>query len=91
MKLFGRELEGFAKALVILVAVFLVASGMCGLQWAISMGPQSGAMLIPLGIVELIAILLSAAGIVLVLIAWGIRALFNRSADKSRRRAWLNS
>ena len=32
MKLFGRDLHGFAKAIVILAAVFLVASGMCGLQ-----------------------------------------------------------
>jgi hypothetical protein len=82
MKLFGYELEGFAKALVILVAVFLVASGLCGLQWAASRGgSRLDAVFLPLGIVELIAILLSAVGIVLVLIAWGIRALFDRSAN----------
>jgi hypothetical protein len=81
MRLFGYELEGFAKALVILVAVFLVASGLCGLQWAVSTGSQSSTMLIPLGIVALIVILFSGAGIVVVLIAWVIKALFNRSSD----------
>jgi hypothetical protein len=82
MKLFGHELQGFAKALVVLVGVFLVASGLCGLQRAVSMGgSRLDTIFLPLGIGELIAILLSAAGIVLVLIAWGIRALFNRSSD----------
>jgi hypothetical protein len=82
MKLFRYELEGFAKALVILVAFLLVASGLCGLQWAASMGgSRLDAVFLPLGIVELIAILLSAVGIVLVLIAWGIRAIFGGSAD----------
>jgi hypothetical protein len=82
MKLFRYELEGFAKTLVILVAVLLVSSGLCGLQWDVSMGgSRSDAVFLPLGIVELIAILLSAVGIVLVLIAWGIRALFGGSAD----------
>ena len=80
MKLFGHELEGFAKALVVLVAVFLVSSGLCGLQWFISTGGGRyfGAISVPLGILELIAMLGSLAGMVLVLIAWGLRALFLR-------------
>ena len=59
MKLFGHELEGFAKALVILVAVFLVSSGLCGLQWFISTGGGRyfGAISVPVGILELIAML----------------------------------
>ena len=85
MKLFGRELEGFAKALVILVAVFLVSSGLCGLQWFISTGGGRyfGAIFVPVGILELIAMLGSLAGIVLVLIAWGLRALFMRVPGES--------
>jgi hypothetical protein len=77
MNLFGREVSGFAKALVILVAVFLVASGMCGLTLILAktaMNGSSGNVLLPFGVIELIAMLLSAAGIVLVLIAWGITA-----------------
>jgi len=80
MNLFGHELEGFAKALVVLSVVLLVSSGLCGLQFVVSQGGE-GTILIPLGIIELIAIFVSAAGIVLVLIAWGIRALFGRSED----------
>jgi uncharacterized membrane protein SpoIIM required for sporulation len=84
MKIFGRELVGFAKALVVLIAVLLVSAGMCGLQLAIRQGSQgdSGAILIPLGIVELIAMLVSAAGIVLVLLAWGTRALYRLIRDE---------
>jgi hypothetical protein len=77
MNLFGREVSGFAKVMVILVAVFLVASGLCGMQLILantSMKGGSGDLFLPLGVVELIAMLLSAAGIVLVLIAWGISA-----------------
>jgi hypothetical protein len=86
MKLFGRELVGYAKTLVVLIAIFLVSSGLCALQWNVSMGGGSmgaggnaGAVLIPLGIVELLAMLVSAVGIVLVLLAWGARALFSKS------------
>lgn len=81
MKLFGRELIGFAKALVILVAILLVSSGLCGLQWLVSMGTQrdSGIVMIPLGVVELLAMLVSALGIVLVLLVWGAWSLLRQS------------
>ena len=79
MKLFGREVEGFPKALVVLAAVLLVSSGLCGLQWAISMGSQRDASgLIPLGILELVAIFVSAAGIVVVLLLWAVSAVYAR-------------
>jgi len=71
MKLFGHEVTGFAKALVILVAVFLVASGLCGLEWAIVAHSQgNGSLLLPLGMIELAAMALSAIGIVVVLLLW---------------------
>jgi len=81
MKLFGRKLVGFAKALVVLVAIFLISSGLCGLQMLIAnrVNGSDGTMIIMVGIAELAAMLLSAAGIVLLLIAWGLRALFVRS------------
>ena len=77
MKLFGRELEGYARTLVILVAVLLVSSGLCGLQWAMQdkFANGLGWVLIPLGVVELIAMVLSAGGIVVVLLLW-IGAVF---------------
>ena len=82
MNLFGRELSGFAKALVILVAIFLVASGMCGMQMIIADRGFAGDYLLPLGIVELIAMLLSAAGIVFVLIAWVVQSLYDNCSNR---------
>ena len=72
MKLFGRELEGYARTLVILVAVLLVSSGLCGLQWAMQdkFANGLGWVLIPLGVVELIAMVLSAGGIMVVFLLW---------------------
>jgi hypothetical protein len=78
MRLFGRDLHGFAKILVILAAVFLVASGMCGLQMILANKITNGGgdILIPLGIAELAAMALSAMGIVLMLLAWIARAIY---------------
>lgn len=81
MKLFGRDLHGFAKAIVILAAVFLVASGMCGLQMILANSSSmsgTGDILIPLGIAELAAMVLSAAGIVLMILAWIARAIYRQ-------------
>lgn len=79
MKLFGRELTGFPKALAVLAAVLLVSTGLCGMQLIIANGTKSSAsILMPLGIAELAAILLSALGIMVVLIAWLVSALYHR-------------
>jgi hypothetical protein len=82
MRLFGRKLEGFAKTLVVLVAVLIVSSGLCGLQLLVanSYSSGSGEVLIALGIAELIAMLVSAVGIVLLLLAWCARAVLGRSS-----------
>ncbi|MGA2559953.1 MAG: hypothetical protein ABSF17_09765 [Terracidiphilus sp.] len=85
MKIFGHELVGFPKVLAVLVVVLLVASGLCGLQFVASSGGNGSleGILIPLGILELIAMALSAAGIVVVLVMWGLHALFDRFAEGS--------
>jgi hypothetical protein len=85
MKLFGRELVGFAKVLVVLVAVLLVSAGLCGLQLAIGnrLASNSDTFLMLLGIAELIAMLVSAVGIVLVLLVWGARGLYRLSQAES--------
>lgn len=92
MKLFKRELHGFPKALVILVAVLLVSTGLCGFQLVVANGglvignSNNGGLegiLFPLGVVELIAMLLSAGGIVLVLALWLVSALIGRLARPS--------
>ena len=88
MRLFGREIEGPAKALVILVAVLLVSAGMCGLQLTMAdkIYNSSGAFgpfMVLLGIVELIAMLVSLAGIAAVLLNLLVTRLFNREPGSS--------
>ncbi len=106
MNLWGHEVSGFAKTLVILAGIFLVASGMCGMQWIIGNGRLRGDYLLPLGLLELIAMLLSAAGILIVLLARflrsliddhtgardsGLQKLMDSDEQKERRRSWLTS
>jgi hypothetical protein len=80
MKMPWSRLEGPAKLLVMCLTILLVASGMCGLQWVVGSSGNAGntmaAFLIPLGIIELIAIGLSAIGVVIVLIFWGARTIY---------------
>lgn len=77
MKLFGRELSTFAKALLVMVAVLLVSAGMCGLQTTFdsSLPNNSHDFFFVLGLAELAAMIFSAVGIVLMLLALGVRAL----------------
>jgi hypothetical protein len=88
MKLFGHEVEGYAKTLVILVAVLLVSSGLCGLQLIIlrhgSAISRPDGLFISLGILELIAIFTSAGGVVVVLILWCAQALYSRCVKPSK-------
>jgi hypothetical protein len=82
MKLFGRELSGFAKALTILVAILLVSSGLCGLEFFASdkRGPAVDVLVI-IGAVAGIAVACSAFGIVVTLGLWlaaALRARFGR-------------
>jgi hypothetical protein len=86
MHLFGREIEGYKQWFVLLVTVLLVASGLCGLQWAIIAGSGGrGGVLVPVfmltGVAELTLMALSAVGILLVLIIWPISILYNRHAQ----------
>lgn len=81
MKFFGQALEGWAVALVILAAIFLVSSGLCGFSLGIAntgalrgSSGQWGAILGTIAIASGIAILLSLLGIVIVAIGWLISA-----------------
>ena len=90
MTMLWNRFQGFARILVFCVTVLLVSSGMCGVQLAIlSMGSGStgGSALVSLfmftGVVELIAIGLSAGAIIVVLIAWAVRTVYFRSTGRS--------
>jgi hypothetical protein len=98
MKLFGRELVGFPKALAVLVAVLLVASGLCGLSQTIEarngwsmFGPGMpntlfGDALSISNLVSAAAIAISISGIVLVLIGWPVSFLYRLIAKPSKDR-----
>jgi hypothetical protein len=82
MKFFGQTLKGFAAALVILVAIFLVSCGLCGFSLGVanggllngSRGPL-GAVLGVIAIASGIGIVLSVLGVAIVLVAWLISAM----------------
>jgi len=82
MKLFGRELTGYPKALVVLVACLLASTGLCGLQLLATHAPGNlGVRLLQLGMLELAVMGLSAIGIVVVLICWLAVAVWNRFSE----------
>jgi hypothetical protein len=89
VKLLGRKLEGFLKALVVLAALLLVASGLCGLSGSIearhgwfifgqSHVPNNafGNTLNTIDLVSLLGIVFSVIGIAFVLIAWPISTIY---------------
>jgi hypothetical protein len=89
VKLFGRKLEGFPKALVVLAAVLLVSSGLCGLSSSIEarhrwffLGPTHipdtalGNTLITVDWVSLVGIVISGGGVAFVLVAWPISFIY---------------
>ena len=89
MKLFGRNLEGFLKALVVLAAVLLAASGLCGVSSSIAarhgwtlLGPTQvpstalGNTLSTVDLVSLLGIVISVIGIAFVLVAWPISSIY---------------
>lgn len=95
MKLFGRKVQGIPKALVVLVAIFLLSSGLCGITTSIEqshgwgwMGP--GTPNTPLGnavgffsVVGLVGLAGSVLGIGLLLLVWPIIAISDRLYGKS--------
>jgi len=87
MRFFGRDVEGYPKIVLVLVAILLVASGLCGLQMNVSGGVQSpflSVVFIALGTIELGAMLVSAVGLVVVLLAWAATSLYGRFSSPSK-------
>ena len=83
MRLYGRDFQGFAKLLVSSATVLLIASGLCGLQFAFlnashSNGGVLQGVLILTGLVELAVMVACAGCILFVAIAWPISALIDR-------------
>jgi hypothetical protein len=87
MKFFGQALEGWAKALVILAAIFLVCSGLCGFSLGVAntgllrgSSGQWGAILGAIAAASGIGIVLSVLGIAIVAIGWLISAAVRNSS-----------
>ncbi len=87
MKLFGRTLEGFAQALVALVAIFLVSCGLCGLFLGIASAGQQNGQSSPLsglfaaaGLAFSAVIVVSFLGIAIVGIVWLIITAIRNSS-----------
>jgi hypothetical protein len=87
MKLFGRTLEGFAQALVALVAIFLVSCGLCGIFLGIANAGQQNGPSSPLsglfaaaGLAFGAVIVVSLLGIAIVGVVWLITATIRNSS-----------
>jgi hypothetical protein len=73
----------FAKIFTVLATTFAVALGLCGLTYLGSSSAGSGAgLLIGLGMLELVAIALSAVGLILTTVLWVTLALVGSFQEK---------
>lgn len=82
MRLFGREFVGPAKVLVVMAAVLLISAGMCGLQLTIANKVYNssgafGSIMMLMGVLELIAMVVSLVGIAVVLVTLLVRRAFH--------------
>jgi hypothetical protein len=95
VKLFGRKLGWFPRVLVVLAAILLLASGICGIDSAIeahhgwySQGPwpetSLANLLGSLDLVSFAVILLSIGGVLLTACGWMIQAIFRSLKHHSR-------
>ena len=98
MKLFGFKVLGYAKALVIMVAILVVSLGLCGISsmieakrgWNADREQTATAVFRILDAVDiwsLVAIILSSVGIVLLLAGWaGVMVFRGMSGARSREK-----
>jgi hypothetical protein len=90
MKLFGRTFEGFAKVLVVLLAIFFVAGGLCGLTLGLNGGWFNGSntaltnFVVAASVISGIGVVLSFLGIVIVLVVLLVRAVIRNSSGKPK-------
>jgi hypothetical protein len=77
------ESINFPKVVTVLAVTFGVALGACGLT-ALAANKGAGQYLLPLGIIELAVMVLSAGGLVLTVIVWVVvAAIGNRGGGES--------
>src|SRR5579863_7542383 len=88
MNLFGNQLNGFAKALVILAAILLVSCGLCGLSLGLAatggrghISELWGQIVVITAVGFGVAIVLSVLGIGIVAIVWAISIAVRSSKE----------
>jgi membrane protein implicated in regulation of membrane protease activity len=73
----------FAKIVTVLAIVFGVSLGLCGVTFFLSSGGGSGGgFLVGFGMLELAAIILSAAGLALILVVFVALSIFEGFSEK---------
>jgi hypothetical protein len=73
------ERVNFPKLVTVLAAIFGIALGACGLT-ALVGARFNGASVLPLGIVELVVMVLSAVGLLISLTVWGVASALGKTA-----------
>jgi hypothetical protein len=89
MRLFGREVDGIPKLIVVFASILVVSSGLCGLQILTGSeeSPTFGGLYIITGIVELGLMLISAGGIILCSTIWVAQAAYERFAGRRKEQS----
>jgi len=73
----------FAKIVTVLAIVFGVSLGLCGVTFVLSSGGgRGGSFFVGLGMMELAAIILSAAGLALILVVFVALSIFGGFSEK---------
>ena len=73
----------FAKIVTVLAIVFGISLGLCGVTFALSAGSgQGGGFFMGLGILELVALGVSMAGLVLACVVWVTLSIFGSFSEK---------
>jgi len=82
MKLFGHKLSGYSQTLVILVAVFLVSTGLCGIT--AKFGEHLGEPWIVVGLIDLLVMTASFLGVLIMLAILPFR-LWTQAKERRRQ------
>jgi len=75
----------FSKIVTVLAVAFGISLGLCGLTFFVSSARRGGAgdsLFVGLGLLELVAMVLSAAGLLLTVVAWVTLAVVSSFQEK---------
>ena len=81
----------FARIVIILACIFCLSLGLCGVTWILARNTgDSDQGTLALGFLEIAGILLSAVGLVIVLLFWAVLALLpGKSTQEDGSSSWV--